>query len=115
MEPVAARGERWVAVMTSSLVYPRADGGRGYETFGSYLSASDRAWALVAFPHRYTGEHKPAWANKLRLDGRPYRPQYRDDNEWLAKTRFRCTRNGVAIRSAQACWSTDPSWPEGRG
>ena len=55
---------------------------------------------------RYTKEHIPLWAV-----GTKYKPQYHTDAEWYNKTFFH-GEHEAATRSH--CFSTDPSWPEGK-
>lgn len=80
---------------------------------GSELPAPEQRYVLSAFVHRFTRDHKPAWANKPRPDGRPYRVQFASDADWLAHTRFRVTAGSRVDRRAQFCASA-PTWPEGR-
>jgi hypothetical protein len=42
---------------------------------GTQLCASDRQHVLAAFVHRFTSEHKPAWASEPWKDGLPYPQQ----------------------------------------
>lgn len=76
---------------------------------GDQLVCEDRRYVLRAYVHRYTGEHKPDWANKL-LNGKPYPLQFRNDQEWLANTEFAVTTAGRLDHRAHACRS-NPTWP----
>lgn len=80
---------------------------------GSELSAADQRYVLAAFVHRFTRDHKPAWARKPRADGTAYPVQFASDADWLAHTRFVVTKTGRASRSACECQSS-PTWPDGR-
>lgn len=80
---------------------------------GSQLSAADQKHVLAAYVHRYTREHKPGWACYSKLDGKPYRPQFASDAEWLANTRFQVTKSGKLDARVRSCYST-PTWPEGK-
>ncbi len=73
------------------------------------------AQAQERYPHRYTGDHKPAWANKPAPNGKRYAPQYRSDREWFDNTRFPEEMNKDARKLLKgACQSSNPSWPSGQ-
>ena len=84
-----------------------------YQVRGSDLSKAERVRALAMFVHRYTRDHKPAWANKPRPDGTSYKAQFASDADWLAHTMFTVTPDGRISTRAQYCESS-PTWPEGR-
>ena len=65
---------------------------------------------LNKFVYRYTGEHKPAWANKEWKDGKPYPLQFKDDADWLAHTYFEVTVKGELSKLNAYCESS-PTWP----
>lgn len=81
---------------------------------GTRLTPRDQQHVLVAFVHRFTKTHVPAWAKTALPDGRRYKPQFRDDADWLAHTRFAVRKNGALDMRAEHCEST-PTWPEGEG
>lgn len=87
--------------------------------FGSKLSREDRETALARFTHRFTGEHRPSWAGKLRPDGTRYMPQFKDDADWLAHTEFHVTKSGKLVERYGANNRHDfvishPTWPFGK-
>lgn len=65
------------------------------------------------FVHRYTMEHKPAWA-KLPCNGRFYAPQYSTDQEWFDKTKFPGERGYPFGDRESDCYSSGQSWPLGQ-
>ena len=75
---------------------------------GSELSPSVRKECLARFVHRFTGQHRPAWAN--RPDSRTYPVQFVDDEDWLAHTRFTVTKSGKLDGRFGYCESS-PTWP----
>lgn len=79
---------------------------------GTQLTAADRAHVLNTFVHRFTGDHKPAWAHTLRPDGTPYMPQFADDADWLCNTKFMVKADGRIDMRAKFCES-HPTWPQG--
>lgn len=79
-------------------------------TLGSELKLSAQREALAAFVHRFTGDHRPAWASKPWKDGKPYPVQFANDADWLAHTRFCVTKSGDLDRRAGHCYSP-PTWP----
>ena len=93
--------------MNTTFVEPK------WET-GNNLCTEDQKYVLSAYCHRFTKEHKPAWANTPRENGQPYRPQYKTDAEWLASTTFRVKANGRVDRHARYCESNNPTWPDGQ-
>lgn len=72
---------------------------------GSQLSDTLKRQVLAVFCHRFTGEHKPQWANELRPDGQPYQPQFATDKDWLANTEFYITKKGQLSRKHRYCHS----------
>lgn len=64
------------------------------------------AQACRLYPHRYTMEHRPAWAQHGN-----YRPQYRTDAEWYAHTTFPGEAGHLGGRDH--CYSTGETWPLG--
>ena len=77
---------------------------------GIELHPDDRRHVLAAYVHRFTGEHRPAWAHKPWKDGKPYPVQFADDADWLAHTRFAVRGNGRLDRRVNRCESS-PTWP----
>ena len=82
----------------------------GRKKLGIELDAPERRQVLAAYVHRYTGDHRPAWAQVPWKDGRPYPLQFSTDADWLAHTYFRTTRTGRLDTRAADCYST-PTWP----
>lgn len=81
---------------------------------GSTLPAALQAECLRSFPHRYTKEHVPAWAKRPRPNGKPYRPQFATDAEWLAGTQFAVTIYGRLDNRVRHCLTISPTWPDGQ-
>jgi hypothetical protein len=79
-------------------------------TKGSSLSYSQQREVLSAYVHRFTGNHKPAWAHKPMPDGKPYPLQFKDDNDWLENTLFATNKNGSLNKRVKYCEST-ATWP----
>ena len=80
---------------------------------GSNLSPTLQREALSRFAHRYTGDHKPKWAQQPMPSGKPFPVQFASDQDWLASTLFWVTdRNTLAKR--HPCESR-PTWPNGKG
>lgn len=78
---------------------------------GSELFPADRAYVLAAYCHRFTGNHRPAWASQpWKADGTPYPLQFASDAEWLANTRFAVGAHGDLDRRSKECLSS-PTWP----
>lgn len=79
---------------------------------GTDLHPEDQAHVLRAFVHRFTREHKPAWATRPWKDGKSYPVQFDSDQDWLAHTRFRVRlSDGRLNRSVHSCHSS-PTWPD---
>jgi len=66
--------------------------------------------ALARFVHRFTRTHRPQWARS----NPNYMPQFADDSDWLANTRFYVTKAGKLDGRHRYCIST-PTWPDGKG
>lgn len=81
---------------------------------GSHLGPRLQKQVLAQFVHRFTGDHKPSWANEPRPDGSAYPVQFRDDQDWLANTFFEITAKGELSRRTRHCES-HPTWPNGKG
>ena len=79
---------------------------------GTELSVEVQRDALARFVHRYTAEHKPAWAYNLNPH-KPYRPQFASDADWLANTRFWVRADGSLSERHRYCSST-PTRPFGQ-
>lgn len=82
------------------------------EVRGSELRPEDQQHVLAAYVHRFTGEHKPSWANRDWKDGKPYPVQFASDRDWLEHTFFSVRQNGRLDRRVRTCTS-NPTWPEG--
>lgn len=78
---------------------------------GDRLSPELQKKVLQMFVHRFTGEHKPAWANKPRPDGTDYPVQHATDQGWLKHTEFALTKQGDLDNRNKYSRST-PSWPK---
>ncbi len=81
---------------------------------GSTLPPALQEQCKRAYVHRYTGDHKPAWARELRPNGEPYEVQFKDDADWLAHTEFPIAGTCPALwrlTTKGDCYST-PTWPE---
>ena len=76
---------------------------------GSELHPTDQTLVRAAYVHRFTGDHKPAWANDWK-DGKPYPVQFKDDADWLANTFFAVKTNGRLSPKMKQCES-HPTWP----
>lgn len=70
------------------------------------------AHACAVYVHRYTMEHKPAWARGVRSDGLFYAPHYSSDLEWYDNTSF--PGEGNHIGRITSCFSRNASWPLGQ-
>lgn len=77
---------------------------------GSDLRPEVQRDALNRFVHRYTGDHKPAWANRIWKDLKPYPLQFKDDTDWLANTLFWVKADGTLSNRHSFCYSS-PTWP----
>lgn len=77
---------------------------------GSHMGTYLQRQVLNQFVYRFTGEHKPAWANKEWKDGKPYPLQFKDDSDWLAHTYFEVTVKGEISKRNNYCES-NPTWP----
>lgn len=102
---------RYVKGLDCRALIEAKDLGNGRETMrrGTALHPDDRREVLAAFVNRFTIERTPAWAR-----GTLYKPQFRDDQDWLANTLFHVRRNGRLDRRFKGCQST-PTWPLGKG
>lgn len=67
--------------------------------------------ACSQYPHRFTMEHKPGWADSKTEKGY-YAPQYASDREWYENTRFPGESDHVGPPGA--CYSTGATWPIGQ-
>lgn len=77
---------------------------------GTRLHPEDQRYVLSAYVHRFTGEHKPAWAMNERKDGQAYPVQHVNDNDWLEHTIFWARTDGRLDQRVHRCEST-PTWP----
>ena len=78
---------------------------------GAELSRNDQARAKQLFAHRYTRDHKPAWAKLPWKEGKPYPVQFESDADWLANTRFAVDAQGRLDGRVSHCHSS-PTWPD---
>lgn len=65
------------------------------------------------FVHRFTMEHKPAWA-RFPCNHRFYAPQYRTDREWFDNTKFPGDEGYPYGECETDCYSTGQTWPLGQ-
>lgn len=77
---------------------------------GKALPYAMQQEAKRLYVHRFTGDHKPLWANTTMLCGKPYPVQFANDEEWLAHTEFEVTKKGRFSRRETYCHS-QPTWP----
>lgn len=83
---------------------------------GSELPMHLQQEAKARFTHRYTGEHRPAWANRpftnseLKLSTYPV--QFRDDADWLAHTYFTLVKDGTRFSKKKRFCESYPTWPD---
>jgi len=80
------------------------------QLLGTQLRPEARQEALSAFVHRFTGQHIPSWATERWKGSQTYPVQFKDDEDWLAHTRFSVTASGRLDRRADHCESS-PTWP----
>lgn len=81
---------------------------------GSKLPPDLQKKVKAAYVHRFTGEHKPKWAEKPWKDGKPYTVQFKDDEDWLNHTEFPVTKKG-ALSNRPSMSRSNPTWPENQG
>lgn len=77
---------------------------------GSALPARTQRDCLARFVHRFTAEHRPAWAMALRPNGQAYQVQFASDADWLAHTLFAVTQDNRLDERVKHCES-NPTWP----
>jgi hypothetical protein len=77
---------------------------------GVELTASEQSYVLRSFVHRFTKDHIPTWVRLNQPNGKPYKVQFRSDNEWLARTRFQVTKTGKLDKRVREC-NSSPTWP----
>lgn len=85
----------------------------GFSCSGNLFSRRDQSLVLSIFTRRYTGDHKPGWANLNNHEGVVDWPlQFASDEEWLANTNFALSTNGNLDKRVKRCWEK-PTWPNG--
>lgn len=72
---------------------------------GSALHPDDQRYVLGAYVHRFTREHRPAWAAK----DSPV--QFDSDADWLAHTKFAVRVDGRLDMRFTTC-QAHPTWPD---
>jgi hypothetical protein len=77
---------------------------------GSELAPAVQRDVLRRFPHRFTGDHRPAWARGIWKGGKPYPLQFASDADWLARARFVVKADGSLDERVTHCESS-PTWP----
>lgn len=80
---------------------------------GSQLNYQAKQEALRIFTNRYTRDHIPQWARKLKPDGTPYPLQFNSDNEWLDNSYFYVDTDGNLNKHIDLCESY-PTYPNNR-
>lgn len=80
---------------------------------GNQLTVEDQEYVLRAYVHRFTKTHVPSWAAKKMDNGKAYKPQFKDDQDWLTNTKFKVRKNGKLDMCSKFCESY-PTWPEGK-
>ena len=65
--------------------------------------------AKSRYPHRYTMEHRPAWAAQQCGNGKYYAPQFRTDLEWYENTTF--PGEGCLPKADKHCETSGQTWP----
>jgi len=75
---------------------------------GNKLVREDQRHVLAAYTHRYTGDHKPAWANKHPTTSGAH---FANDQEWLENTAFNVRKDGRLDMRYKQCYSC-PTWPK---
>lgn len=81
--------------------------------YGNVLSPRLQAECKARFVHRFTRDHRPAWASQPMPNGKPYPVQFASDDDWLAHTFFEVTKQGELDERSRYCQSS-PTWPEGQ-
>lgn len=77
---------------------------------GTELHPADKQHVLAAFVHRFTKDNPPPrWAQNTN-----YKPQFANDEDWLANSLFYVTVRNRLDRRFSHCDST-PTWPDGKG
>jgi len=77
---------------------------------GSELSQELQKQCISCFSNRFTGEHMPPRIAKL-VNAKKY-PQFKDDKDWLANTKFAITnKNKLSLREKYC--ASRPTWPNG--
>jgi hypothetical protein len=64
---------------------------------GRHLTEHQKRLVLNAFVNRFTGEHKPQWANKKMPNGEEYKPLYKTDDEWINDYSFYFIKDGSRL------------------
>lgn len=77
---------------------------------GAQLPARLQSQAKARYVHRFTADHKPAWAAKPMPNGNAYPVQFASDADWLANTDFPVTKRGKLAYRPSDCYSR-PTWP----
>jgi len=80
------------------------------QALGTELHPDDQKRVLASYVHRYTGDHKPGWADGTKPDGTEYQVQFADDADWLSHTLFSVRADGRLDHSTHHCES-DPTRP----
>jgi desulfoferrodoxin (superoxide reductase-like protein) len=80
------------------------------KVLGGNLPLNLQAEAKRAFPHRFTGDHRPQWVLAGMPNGEAYPLQFTDDRDWLGNTYFEVTKAGKLSARSRYCES-HPTWP----
>lgn len=78
---------------------------------GNDLTPKQVTQVKAAYVHRFTGDHRPTWANKPRPDGVPYEPQFATDSDWLAAYSFPFKVDGTLASRPGHCTPTSEKNP----
>ena len=70
------------------------------------------AQACARYPHRFTLDHVPAWANVPCDNGTFYAPQFATDAEWYANTLF--PGEPGLHGNSRHCYTRGRTWPLGQ-
>lgn len=74
--------------------------------YGHLLCPEDQEYVLGYYVNRFTGEHRPEWANRLMSNGEKYHSQFSTDLDWLKHTLFNTLKNGRLDKSVESCNTT---------
>jgi len=70
---------------------------------GEELTETQKKEVLARYVHRFTGEHKPYWANKPMPNGDSYKPTHETDLEWIHDHSFAVKSDGSFDQRVNSC------------